>query len=185
MENNVHYKSLQEHEFLKSCDVEPTKEDRKSGVKITATIDRIKQEEVIDLTKTASKKNTSRKPIYQTCMTCYFKEANLKPMILNKTNQTAISKVCGSNYVNDWTGTKITIYVKHDMNVGGKLTDGLRILDYAPVDKLMCEECGDIIKPFGKLNTAEAVAEYTYNKYGNQLCGKCATARKETMEENK
>lgn len=182
MENNnnleAHYKSLQPHDYLGACDVEPTKQDRENGVKITATIDTIKQEEVIDISKIKEKNNK------KICITCYFKEANLKPMILNKTNQTAIAKVSESPYVNDWAGVKITIYVKHNISAFGKKTDGLRIQDYAPVDKLICEQCGDIIQKFKQYETAEAVAEYTYNKYGSQLCVKCAKERTALLEGN-
>lgn len=178
MENlEAHYKSLQPHDYLGACDIEPTKQDRENGVKITATIDTIKQEEVIDISKIKEKNNK------KICITCYFKEANLKPMILNKTNQTAIAKVSESPYVNDWAGVKITLYVKHNMKAFGKTTDGLRIQDYAPVDKLICEECGDIIQAYGTV-TAEKVAEASHSKYGSQLCITCATARKAVLEGN-
>lgn len=182
MENNnnleAHYKSLQEDsKFLGAWNVEPRKQDK--GNKIIATIDKIVIEDVIDLKKTID----AKKPVTKSCMTCYFKEANLKTMILNKTNQKAIAKVSESNYVNDWAGKKITIYVKHNMNVAGNLVDGLRIQDYAPVDKLICEECGDIIQAYGTV-TAEKVAEASHSKYGSQLCITCATARKAVLEGN-
>ena len=63
------------------------------------------------------------------CVVCSFKES--KPMILNSTNINAISKACGSPYIEDWTGRKIEVFVKK-VKAFGEYHDALRIVPKAP-----------------------------------------------------
>jgi hypothetical protein len=60
---------------------------------------------------------------------------DLKPMILNVTNQKAISKALGTPFVEDWAGKTITLYVAK-VKAFGETVDALRIKTEAPVIKL-------------------------------------------------
>lgn len=68
---------------------------------------------------------TEKKPVI------YF-EGNIKPMILgNKVNQQRISKVCGSNYYDEWVGHDIQLYTEM-VSAYGTTTMALRVRDFAP-----------------------------------------------------
>lgn len=56
---------------------------------------------------------------------------NYKPMILNATNFKNISKALNSNFIEDWTNKKISIYVT-SVKAFGQITDALRIKPNAP-----------------------------------------------------
>lgn len=55
-----------------------------------------------------------------------FKE-NVKPMILNVTNSKAIKKVVNSQYLEDWIGLEVVIYIKEGVRMGADITEALRI----------------------------------------------------------
>lgn len=56
---------------------------------------------------------------------------NVKPMILNKTNASAISKVMGSPYIEDWKGKSIQLYVTQ-IKAFGEIVDALRVRPFSP-----------------------------------------------------
>lgn len=108
------------------------------------------------------------------CTVCHFVE-NVKPLILNKTNMKSIQKVLGTPYIEEWAGHKIQIYVDPKVKFGKEITGGLRVRNYAPsTQKIICQSCGGEIQPRGK-STAEQIATYTAQKYGQALCAACAT----------
>ena len=108
------------------------------------------------------------------CTVCHFVE-NVKPLILNKTNMKSIQKALGTPYIEEWAGHKIQIYVDPKVKFGKEITGGLRVRNYAPsTQKIICQSCGGEIQPRGK-NTAEQIATYTAQKYGQALCAACAT----------
>ena len=53
-----------------------------------------------------------------------------KPMVLNSTNITALSKACSSDDTDDWAGKEVIVYVDPTIGYGGKTTGGLRIRKY-------------------------------------------------------
>ena len=53
-----------------------------------------------------------------------------KAMVLNTTNINALSKACGSDDTDDWTGKEVIVYVDPTIGYGGKITGGLRIRKY-------------------------------------------------------
>ena len=53
-----------------------------------------------------------------------------KAMVLNTTNINALSKACGSDDTDDWTGKEVIVYVDPTIGYGGKTTGGLRIRKY-------------------------------------------------------
>lgn len=105
----------------------------------------------------------------------HFAEPGVKPMVCNKTNANAITKVAGSPYVEDWPGAQIEIGIEHNVKSFGALVDALRVKPYKPVIKATpkCGECGsELTAPQGK--TVDWLARYTQQKYGRVLCAKCA-----------
>jgi hypothetical protein len=58
------------------------------------------------------------------CTVAYLKE--LKPMVLNATNLKAIAKITGSNFIEDWVGSKVNLYVQK-VKAFGEVHDALRI----------------------------------------------------------
>ena len=51
----------------------------------------------------------------------------VKLMVVNVTNSKAIQKVSGSRFIENWSGTKITLYVDHSVKFAGKTVDGIRV----------------------------------------------------------
>lgn len=101
-----------------------------------------------------------------------------KPLILNKTNAKAIAKALGSNYVEDWTGRSIALYVEHDVPAFGERVDAIRVRPYAPkVSNYICADCGSVIADNGKYK-AKVIANQSLSKFGAYLCMDCAKARK-------
>lgn len=60
----------------------------------------------------------------------YF-EGNVKPLILNSTNMTAIEKATGTPYMDEWVGKKLQLYVTM-VSAFGTTTDAVRVREFAP-----------------------------------------------------
>ena len=124
------------------------------------------------------------------CTVAHFSEKELKPLILNVTNCKAISKLYKTPYIEDWAGKRITMRVQ-PVKAFGEVVDAVRIKPEipkaAPKDPV-CEECAQILQPFGKMNAAQ-LAAYTKQKYGAVLCadraGKQQKAAESSQTENK
>ena len=134
------------------------------------TIDRIFEEEV------RNQHGSENKPVM------YFREPNVKPMIVNKTNNDMITKVHGKRTkTNTWAGKKIALYEANEP----KSQDGfaLRVRPYAPKqDELFCEVCGNLIEDVtidGKTYKAKAIANNALTKLGKYMCYECAHAAAE------
>ncbi len=54
-----------------------------------------------------------------------------KPLILNATNRKRIAALYG-NFIEDWAGKSVTLYVDKVKSKGGEWTFGLRVREYAP-----------------------------------------------------
>jgi hypothetical protein len=108
------------------------------------------------------------------CMVMTFVE-NVKPMIVNSTNAKTIQKLYKTPYIEEWRGRKIQLFVDQ-VKAFGEVVDALRIRKFVPKQEkisTVCADCSEQIQPFGE-KTAEQIAQYTYQKYGKQLCAKCA-----------
>ena len=109
------------------------------------------------------------------CIVIHFAEPGVKPMICNRTNAKAITRVAGSVYIEEWIGVQIEIGIEHNVKSFGELVAALRGKPYTPVIKATpkCSECGsELTAPQGK--TIDWLARYTQQKYGRVLCAKCA-----------
>lgn len=61
----------------------------------------------------------------------YFKELE-KGLALNSTNGKTLCKILGTDEMNDWTGQKITLYVKDDVEFQGELVSAIRVRPKRP-----------------------------------------------------
>ena len=69
----------------------------------------------------------------ETKQVIYF-DGDIKPdkMILNVTNMKSIAKATGTNYMDEWIGKKIQLYIDPAISAFGTVTEGVRIRDFAP-----------------------------------------------------
>lgn len=89
------------------------------GKDIILTIKEAKREKV---TGTNGKK--------EECLVCYFME-NVKPMIINKTNCKAITKILGTPFIEKWAGGLIQIGASN-VDAFGEMVDALRVRKFPP-----------------------------------------------------
>jgi hypothetical protein len=67
----------------------------------------------------------------------YFVEP-IKPIVLNATNSKILSKLAGSNFVQDWNNIPIEVYIKKGISFGKETVQGVRIKEEMP--KLITEK---------------------------------------------
>jgi hypothetical protein len=116
----THWKKLFNPNYMGAYSLEP-------GQEIALTIARVVTEKVTNADGRA-----------EDCMICYWKE-NEKPMILNKTNATAVAKATGSNYIEEWIGNRVSIYLAR-VKAFGDTVEALRIREKAPQPKRTLNE---------------------------------------------
>ena len=116
------------------------------------------------------------------CIIAEFKE-NEKPMILNRTNCKAITKLTGTPDIENWASKKIQIYAT-TTKLAGDVVECLRVRDFVKQteSEIFCELCGLKITASNGLN-AEQVSNYTKKKYGKKLCSECASKLKAETKE--
>ena len=155
----THWKKLTNPDYLGSYALEP-------GQDLIATIKSVGNEEV---TGSDGKK--------EICSVMHFVE-NVKPMILNATNNKTIAKLFKTPYIEEWAGRKIQIYTEK-VKAFGDVVDALRVRSKLPQAQTesaaKCETCGKDIQPEGSLTSAQ-VAAWRKKKYGKALCSACAEA---------
>lgn len=140
--------------------------DFNEGEEKIATIAKVVADETIQTAEGKSKKAV-----------VHFAE-NLKPMILNVARSKAIEKVVGSPYFEDWPGTKIQLYIEHNIKAFGEVVSAVRVRNRKPVIRtaVNCSDCGNEIQgASGK--GADYIAAYTKKKFGVCLCFQCAANR--------
>ena len=143
------------------------------GEEKTGTIDYVKQEMV-----------TGPEGKSEECIVCHFKEASLKPLILNKENCKTITKLYNTPYIENWAGKKITMFVKQ-VKAFGDVVDAVRIRSKASSDKvkeIKCESCGKVIKGMGQYGP-EFVANKNKERYGKCLCIECGKKAQAAIDE--
>ena len=161
--SDTHWKRLINPDYLGAYSLDPGKD-------MVLTIKSVKREMI---TGTGGKQ--------EECTVCRWEEEQ-KPMILNRTNCKTISKVCGSPYIEQWTGHRVQIYAT-TTRMAGETVECLRIRDKAPEEvKIPCAECGQMISPAFNMSVTQ-LAAYTKKKYGKQLCAECAQSKKEAEKD--
>ncbi|WP_456867549.1 hypothetical protein [Galbibacter sp. BG1] len=113
MSDKTHWKTFFNYDYLGAYSLD-------EGKDLIVTIKHAKKEKV---------KGPGGKE--EECLVCYFSDAD-KPMVLNRTNSGTIEKLYGTGYVEEWSGKKIQLYVKHGVKAFGQETDALRIRDFIP-----------------------------------------------------
>ena len=163
----THWKKLTNPNYLGAYSIE-------NGQDLILTIKYVQEEKV---TGTDGKKDD--------CVVCHFVE-NAKPMILNATNMKTITKLYKTPYIEEWAGKKIQIGVEK-VKAFGDVVEALRVRNRIPniqtVTLPKCEICGNDIQSLSSM-TAEQVASYTKNKYGQALCTACATKKAQEVKNN-
>lgn len=138
--------------------------DLPEGEDLVVTIEGVK------LGTVKSQRGSDTKPIL------HFVE-DVKPLILNVTNQKNITKALGTPKREFWRGKRIALYEGREP----KADDGLavRIRDYAPrVEQEFCEVCGNIITKHGDYSVNKIVL-MTKAQFGKCMCWDCAMKAKE------
>lgn len=117
-EGKTHYKNVYKSNHLGVSDLEGFVEDGRS---LNFTIKEVKQE--ID-TKVAGKTIDAN--------IAYFKE-DIKPLVLNSTNATTLSKFAKSTHVENWNNIYIELYIDKGVKMKGQIVGGIRIRKIQPV----------------------------------------------------
>lgn len=116
------------------------------------------------------------------CMVMYFQEPQYKPMILNRTNAKTITNLCGSAYVEDWVGHRVTLFAS-TTRLGGDVVECLRIRPVEAAAKpIICADCGKPIAAAYGMSPAQLAAN-THAKFGRDLCADCATKAAEEKKQ--
>jgi hypothetical protein len=105
-DQKTHWKKTMNPNYLGAYALEPGKD-------LIATIESVKKEIVKDANGTDAE-----------CLVVHLK--GTKPFICNKTNAKAISKATGSNYIEDWAGKTIALYIAN-VRAFGENVEGLRV----------------------------------------------------------
>lgn len=107
---------------------------------------------------------------------------NVKPLIVNKSKLKPLVNKYGFE-TDTWIGKRVTLYFDPTVKFGRDITGGIRVRIPREEPLPKCEECGKDITAAGKM-TPEQTAAYTKNKYGQCLCGSCATAKAQGVTDN-
>lgn len=115
---------------------------------------------------------------------CYFKEPGIKPMILNKARSQSIEKVAKSGYIEDWPGTRITLYIEHGIHAFDEVVSAVRVRPRKPQERKAeaCTDCGGpILAANGR--SSDYIAQYTRKQFRCPLCYACALKRSQAKQE--
>lgn len=152
----THWRKLVNPDYLGSYALEP-------GQELTLTIDKVQLEEVHG--------PDGRK---ETLPVCHFRERDVKPLVLNRTNSKTIEKLAKTPYIESWAGIRIQLYSER-VRAFGETVDALRVRPFPPKEaEVKCEACGGTISGAYGMNAVD-LAAYTKRKYGRALCPACAT----------
>lgn len=117
----------------------------------------------------------------------HFAEMEL-PMVLNVTNAETISKVVGSDKMDDWIGHKV-IVGQEKVRAFGKESYAIRVRNRKPDETVYrCEACGRVITAYSGKEPSELVA-ISRKHTGKALCVECqrrfkAEAQKQEQAES-
>ena len=110
---------------------------------------------VVEITEVKTESVMNADGRNEECLVAHLKDQ--KPLIVNKTNAKAIAKVCGSNYIEDWKGKQIALYISN-VKAFGELVEAIRVRTVAPKAKSKRKLNDDDFKKLVK-----AVADGSYN----------------------
>ena len=90
------------------------------------------QDLIVEITEVKTESVMNADGRNEECLVAHLKDQ--KPLIVNKTNAKAIAKVCGSNYIEDWKGKQIALYISN-VKAFGELVEAIRVRTVAPKAK--------------------------------------------------
>ena len=152
--SETHWKKLTNPDYLGSYAFEP-------GEEKIVTIESVALESVMGAEGRMSE-----------CIVAHL--AGEKPLILNKTNCKAITKLLGTPYIEEWAGHRIVLAVQ-TVRAFGEDVEAVRVKPKTPGE--ICERCGKEIRA-GAGRSAAEIAELSLEKYGKKLCLNCAKEEK-------
>jgi len=108
----------------------------------------------------------------------YFAEKDVRPLIANKTNRSAIAELLGSPFVEDWEGRKITLWVdpKVPNNFDPANPGAVRVWPTLPEESVVCENCGVLIEAHDNYSVNKIVTR-SRARWGKALCWDCSMAK--------
>ena len=109
---------------------------------------------VVEITEVKTESVMNADGRNEECLVAHLKDQ--KPLIVNKTNAKAISKVCRSNYIEDWKGKQIALYISN-VKAFGELVEAIRVRTVPPKPKSKRKLSDDDFKKLVK-----AVADGSY-----------------------
>jgi len=113
------------------------------------------QDLIVEITEVKTESVMNADGRNEECLVAHLKDQ--KPLIVNKTNAKAIAKVCGSNYIEDWKGKQIALYISN-VKAFGELVEAIRVRTVAPKAKSKRKLNDDDFKKLVK-----AVADGSYS----------------------
>ena len=124
------------------------------------------QDLIVEITEVKTESVMNADGRNEDCLVAHLKDH--KPLIVNKTNAKAIAKVCGSNYIEDWKGKQIALYISN-VKAFGELVEAIRVRTVAPKTKSKRKLSDDDFKKLvkavadGSYNLEDAVANFVLN----------------------
>ena len=112
------------------------------------------QDMVVEITEVKTESVMNADGRNEECLVAHLKDQ--KPLIVNKTNAKAIAKVAGSNYIEDWKGKQIALYISN-VKAFGELVEAIRVRTVPPKAKSKRKLSDDDFKKLVK-----AVADGSY-----------------------
>ena len=90
------------------------------------------QDLIVEITEVKTESVMNADGRNEECLVAHLKDQ--KPLIVNKTNAKAIAKVAGSNYIEDWKGKQIALYISN-VKAFGELVEAIRVRTVPPKAK--------------------------------------------------
>lgn len=148
----THWRKLTNPDYLGSYAFQPGEEKQ-------VTIDYVRIETI-----------TGMEGRNETLPVMHFKQNDIKPLILNRTNAKMVERLFDNPYIENWKDRDIILCVQK-VKAFGEMVDAVRVKKAKPTP-IICESCGKPITAYGN-NTPAAIAERTRRKFGKTLCAAC------------
>lgn len=139
MNAKTHYRKVFKSDHLGVADLEDLLEAKSNMI---FTIKQVRQEMGVRVAGRKGNHNIA-----------YFQE-NIKPLCLNAGNAKIIKGMCGSAFVEDWSGIVIQLYIDPSVSFGGEITGGVRINPNKP------QTVKPVLKPEMTTPWTNAIAAY-------------------------
>lgn len=164
----THWKVFQNPDYIGAYAFQP-------GEEKTLTIDRV---EVGVVYNTEINRKEEKRVMY-------FKDKDVKPLILNTTNAKIVADLFGTPYVQLWKNRKVILVVEK-VKWRKETVDGVRVkkclAEDKPAQTMVCEDCKKAIMSSGNFS-AQQIAMGAKTKYGKLLCMDCATKQKDSSQD--